>query len=195
MLVTAIAPRRSRVWDRSFIYLSICDKDLSHFQTPKCTGQPAAPLSHFLNFNFHSLTRRSIIRIHSYSPYEQLQTRSDFDQRSRYWKHSKKMDWKSLAKTKRDSVNALIPKSWLLSTPLPSASEQKDVTGKFIQQFLTAKEVEITETDAVGIVKNTTSGTWKAREVAEAFCHRAALAHQMVYPILAIDLRGSCTDE
>lgn len=105
------------------------------------------------------------------------------------------MNWKTAAEKKRDSVNALIPKSWLLSIPLPSASEQRDVTGKFIQQFLTAKEVEITETDAVGILKNTTSGAWKARDVAEAFCHRAALAHQMVIPLLAIDnLRESCAD-
>ena len=89
-------------------------------------------------------------------------------------------DWKSLAKEKRDSVNALIPKSWLLTAPLPSAAEQRDVTGKYIHQFLSPREIEITETDAVGIVKNTTSATWKSREVAEAFCHRAALAHQMV---------------
>jgi hypothetical protein len=88
--------------------------------------------------------------------------------------------WKESGQAKRDSVNALIPKAWLLPTPLPPASEQRDVTGKYIQQFLSPKEIEITETDAVGIVQKTTSATWKAREVAEAFCHRAALAHQMV---------------
>ncbi|PSS22276.1 hypothetical protein M430DRAFT_274638 [Amorphotheca resinae ATCC 22711] len=90
------------------------------------------------------------------------------------------IDWKALATEKRNSVNSLIPKPWRLESPIPPASEQRDVTGKFIQQFLSPREIEITETDAVGIVKNTTSGSWKAREVAEAFCHRAALAHQMV---------------
>jgi amidase len=90
-------------------------------------------------------------------------------------------DWKTLGKEKASSVNALIPKSWLLTTPLPSVEQQRDVTGKYIQQFLSRGEIEITETDAVGIVQKTTSGTWKAREVAEAFCHRAALAHQMVW--------------
>lgn len=90
------------------------------------------------------------------------------------------VDWQKLAKEKRDSVHALIPKAWLLPSPVPSASEQRDVTGKYIQQFLSPAEIEITETDAVGIVKNTTSAKWKARDVAEAFCHRAALAHQMV---------------
>jgi amidase len=93
------------------------------------------------------------------------------------------VDWKSLANEKRDSVNALIPKPWLLPNTLPPTSDKRDVTSKYIQQFLSPKEIEITETDAVGIVENTTTGTWKAREVAEAFCHRAALAHQMViYP-------------
>jgi amidase len=100
-------------------------------------------------------------------------------------------DWQALAKEKRDSVNALIPNSWLLTTPLPSAAEQRDVTGKHIQKFLSPKEIEITETDAVGIVKNTTTGTWKAREVAEAFCHRAALAHQMVCTTPLINMTSS----
>ncbi|KAL2069449.1 hypothetical protein VTL71DRAFT_14128 [Oculimacula yallundae] len=90
------------------------------------------------------------------------------------------VDWKALGAAKRDSVNALIPKAWQLSSPVPPASEQRDVTGKYIEQYLSPREIEITQTDAVGIVKNTTSGTWKAREVAEAFCHRAALAHQLV---------------
>ena len=69
------------------------------------------------------------------------------------------VDWKALATEKRDSVHALIPKSWLLSMPLPSASEQRDVIEEYIQQSLPPKEIEITETDAVGIVKNTASGT------------------------------------
>jgi len=90
------------------------------------------------------------------------------------------VDWKALGAAKRDSVNSLIPKAWLLPSPIPSAAEQRDVTGKYIEQYLSPREIEITQTDAVGIVKNTTSGTWKAREVAEAFCHRAALAHQLV---------------
>jgi amidase len=90
-------------------------------------------------------------------------------------------DWKKLGQEKAAAVNALIPTSWLLPSPLPSAEEQRDVTGKYIQQYLSPKEIEITETDAVGLVRKTTSGTWKAREVAEAFCHRAALAHQMVW--------------
>lgn len=92
--------------------------------------------------------------------------------------------WETAAKAKRDSVNSLIPKPWLLKSPTPSTAEQRDVTGKYIQQFLCPIEIEITETDAVDILKKTTSGLWKARDVAEAFCHRAALAHQMVTRIM-----------
>jgi amidase len=101
------------------------------------------------------------------------------------------MTWETLAKAKRDSVNGLIPKEWLLTAPVPSVAEQRDVTGSYIQQFLSPQEIEITETDAVGIVKNTTSGTWKAREVTEAFCHRAALAHQMVHECQYFRLNAS----
>jgi amidase len=96
------------------------------------------------------------------------------------------MDWQTKAHQKRDSINALIPTAWKLPTPLPPASEQRDVTGKYIQQYLSTREIEITETDAVGIVKNTKSGTWTALEVTEAFCHRAALAHQMVCSLSSV---------
>lgn len=88
-------------------------------------------------------------------------------------------DWKKVATEKRDSVLALIPNDWRIPPP-PPAEEQRDVTGKYIQQYLSAKEVEITETDAAGIVKNTSNGTWTSVEVTEAFCHRAAVAHQLV---------------
>lgn len=87
--------------------------------------------------------------------------------------------WRQVATQKRDSVLALIPEDWRIPAP-PSVEEQRDVTGKFIQQYLDAKEIEITETDAVGIVEKTSSGTWTAVEVAKAFCHRSAVAHQLV---------------
>ena len=88
-------------------------------------------------------------------------------------------DWKAVAKQKADSVNALIPSEWRLDK-VPSAQEQRDVTGPYIQQFLSQQEIRITETDATGIVAHTTTGQWKAVDVAKAFCHRAAIAHQLV---------------
>ena len=88
-------------------------------------------------------------------------------------------DWKTKADAKREAILKSIPEKWRIAK-VPSAQEQKDVTGSYIHQFLDQKEIEITETDAVGIAKKTASGTWKAVEVAEAFCHRASLAHQLV---------------
>lgn len=53
------------------------------------------------------------------------------------------------------------------------------MTGAFIQKSLSKEEIEITETDAVGIVEKISAGTWTAEEVTGAFCHRASLAHQL----------------
>ncbi|KAH0341392.1 amidase, partial [Aureobasidium melanogenum] len=88
-------------------------------------------------------------------------------------------DWRQIAAEKRDSVLALIPEEWRIPAP-PSAEEQRDVTGKFTQQYLDPREIEITETEATEIVKKTSSGEWTAVEVTKAFCHRSAIAHQLV---------------
>lgn len=95
--------------------------------------------------------------------------------------NDKETTWQTVAQAKRQSILDAIPPKWRLPEPaLPPATEVRDVTGTSIQQSLTPHEVEITETDAVRITEKTTSGQWTAVEVAEAFCHRAALAHQLV---------------
>jgi amidase len=88
--------------------------------------------------------------------------------------------WEARAKKKREEVLDLIPPQWRLPLPLPSPETQRDVTGDYVRQFLSAREIEITETDAVGIVEQSRTGNWTATEVVTAFCHRAALAHQLV---------------
>lgn len=92
---------------------------------------------------------------------------------------SSTQNWQQRATAKRDSVNALIPPEWRVSK-LPTREEQKDITGSYLHQYLSKQEVEITETDAVGIAEKTTTGKWKAVDVTKAFCHRAALVHQLV---------------
>ncbi|KAJ5646705.1 Amidasefungi, partial [Penicillium lividum] len=81
---------------------------------------------------------------------------------------------------KRQAILDAIPEKWRLQDPVPAATKVPDVTGAYIQQYLSEREVEITESDAVDVVVQTTSGRWSAVEVTEAFCHRAALAHQLV---------------
>lgn len=89
-------------------------------------------------------------------------------------------DWQKQATQKRQAILESLPKKWRLPCPVPTVTEQRDVTGAYIQQFLSAREIEITETDAVGIAARTTTGVWSAVEVVEAFCHRASLAHELV---------------
>lgn len=97
--------------------------------------------------------------------------------------------WRTTAAAKRAEILGKIPQPWRLPEPLPSREEVPDVTGSYIRKFLTPREVDITETDAVGIVAQTSSGAWSAVEVTRAFCHRAALAHQLVKPPHAISIR------
>lgn len=87
--------------------------------------------------------------------------------------------WEEIAAQKRESILALIPPEWRIANP-PANDEQRDVTGTYIHQFLDSFAIEITETDAVGIVAKISSGQWSAVDVTKAFCHRAALAHQLV---------------
>lgn len=89
--------------------------------------------------------------------------------------------WRAQGEAKRQAILDAIPEKWRLKDSIPSATEQRDVTGSYIQQFLSNREIEITETDAVDIAAQTSSGHWSALEVTEAFCHRAALAHQLVF--------------
>lgn len=86
-------------------------------------------------------------------------------------------DWETRAREKREAILAAIPQEWRIENP-PN-DKQIDVTGPFIQQFLSEREVEITEKAVEEILEQTIKGQWKAEEVARAFCHRAALAHQL----------------
>lgn len=93
--------------------------------------------------------------------------------------------WQDRAKQKREGILAAIPSEWRIKE-IPSVDDQKDVTGEYIRGFLSDSEVEITETTAEKIAEKTTTGQWKAEDVARAFCHRAALAHQLVGIFLCI---------
>ena len=87
--------------------------------------------------------------------------------------------WKEIANAKREAIDNSIPQPWRIGS-LPSASEQRDVTGDYVHHWLSKEEIEITEMDAIEIVDKTCAGIWSAEEVARAFCHRASLAHQLV---------------
>ncbi|KAF2623571.1 amidase [Macroventuria anomochaeta] len=87
--------------------------------------------------------------------------------------------WKDAAAKKREAISALIPAEWRIDN-VPSVKEQVDVTD-YIKQYLSREELGITESSADQIVEKTTSGAWSAEKVTRAFCHRAALAHQLLH--------------
>ena len=103
--------------------------------------------------------------------------------------------WRAQGEAKRLSILDAIPKQWKLTSPVPPAAQLRDVT-EYIRQFLSPREIEITETNAVDIAAQTSSGRWKAVDVTEGFCHRAALAHQLVtdrqleIPIMQLIVHG-----
>jgi len=99
------------------------------------------------------------------------------------------MGWQVTAQSKREAVEALIPADWRLRDP-PPREQERDVTGAAVRQHLSARELDITETDAVGIARRTSAGEWSALEVTRAFCHRAALAHQLVNESLSAGEEG-----
>jgi len=101
--------------------------------------------------------------------------------------------WQEIARTKREHTNSLIPKEWRLSK-IPTPEEQCDIAGTYLHQFLTPNEIEITETPAEGILARTTTGQWKAEDVARSFAHRAALAHQHVNCLLEIFFNAAIED-
>lgn len=92
--------------------------------------------------------------------------------------------WQNTAGAKRQMILDAIPPEWIIQGPISPVSEVANVTGDYIQQYLSPREIEITNADAVVIVEHTTSGKWSSVEVTEAFCHRAAIAHQLVCWIL-----------
>lgn len=86
--------------------------------------------------------------------------------------------WESLAAEKRSSILAAIPPEWRIPTP-PSVEQQVDVS-EYVKQFLSPRELEITECSADEIAAKTTTGQWSAETVVSAFCHRASVGHQLV---------------
>ncbi|GME52611.1 putative general amidase GmdA [Neofusicoccum parvum] len=89
------------------------------------------------------------------------------------------MTWQDLATAKRRSLLDAFPVQWrLLPSQTPPSSRLADVTG-FIRQHLDPAELNITDASADTIIERLRSGDLSATEVTRAFCHRAALAHQL----------------
>lgn len=90
------------------------------------------------------------------------------------------MDWEAKASAKRASLANLIPPEWKIeASQIPPSSALRDFA-VFICGFLDPQELMITNAPASKILVNVRSRQWTAVDVTLAFCHRAAVAHQLV---------------
>jgi len=88
--------------------------------------------------------------------------------------------WEALAAAKRASTLAKIPEAWRLDpAEIEEAKQQRDLTGAFIRRFLPAGDTAIVSRDTVDLVGAIKAGELTAVGVTTAFCHTAAVAHQI----------------
>lgn len=90
------------------------------------------------------------------------------------------MSWQTIASAKKASLLNLIPPGWRLDpSNIPPTARLRDF-GDYICRFLNPQELAITNACSSVILACLRSGEWKAVDVTRAFCHRAAIAHQLV---------------
>jgi amidase len=90
-------------------------------------------------------------------------------------------NWQKTASSKRQSPIEAIPLEWRLkSNDVPPIDELRDVTS-LIATFLNPLEQHITSANPLTILENVWCSIWSAIAVTQAFCHRTALAHQLVF--------------
>lgn len=82
------------------------------------------------------------------------------------------------AQRKKAALAAAIPACWRLIT-VPTVTECSNVVD-WPRGVLSAEEITITETPAQAVLANIHALVWSAEQVTRAFCHRAAIAHQLV---------------
>jgi amidase len=87
-------------------------------------------------------------------------------------------DWKSKAAAKRESIRNSIPKEWIIDGISPS-TVPRAIDFPF-EKHLSNVEMEITGLSVTELLDRISKGKYKAVDVARAFAHRAAIAHQLV---------------
>ncbi|KAF3908274.1 Acetamidase [Arthrobotrys entomopaga] len=90
-------------------------------------------------------------------------------------------DWEIRAQRKRDALKNLIPVEWRLQPATLSRvpAEMRNIL-EYLKTHLSGFELEITEMNATELLEKMKVGDLTAAEVTRAFCHRAAIANQLV---------------
>ena len=88
--------------------------------------------------------------------------------------------WSDIAAKKRKATFDKIPQKWIIpKNMLPDDNERNVLAVATNCDILTEREILITETGMADVLQNLRRGEWTAREVTEAICKRAAIAHQL----------------
>ena len=88
------------------------------------------------------------------------------------------VDWKQIAADKQASTLANIPAKWKLDN-ISSANEEPNAA-RYIDRLLPEKALKITSMTICELANDISQGKLTALEVTDAFCQRAAYAHQIV---------------
>ncbi|GME89249.1 catalytic activity protein [[Candida] boidinii] len=92
-----------------------------------------------------------------------------------------KLSWTEISKNKQESLIQLIPEEWRN----PSIKEEMINAGfsntyDYLNTILPKEEVEITSLTMLELISKIANKTFTSLQVAKAYCHRAALAHQIL---------------
>jgi amidase len=87
------------------------------------------------------------------------------------------MAWEKTAADKKARIEASIPQEWRIKS-LPT--EDSVINFPRISGIMSTEEVAITESSATDLVAQIAAGKLTSVAVTNAFCKRAALAHQLV---------------
>lgn len=89
--------------------------------------------------------------------------------------------WQDRAIQKVARTASKIPLKWRISLEdRDRAKKSRNLTGSFIQSFLSKNEAEIVRLDSETLVQKIASSSLSSLEVANAYCKTAAIAHQIV---------------
>ncbi|GMM37027.1 hypothetical protein DASC09_043520 [Saccharomycopsis crataegensis] len=88
------------------------------------------------------------------------------------------MSYKEISAKKRAERDTHLISEWLI--PEDKLPKENDVLEFPVKSgYLSASEIEITESDAPTIFENIKSHKWSSYDVTKAFCHRSQIAHQL----------------
>ena len=97
------------------------------------------------------------------------------------------MGWQEDTEKKRKALAALIPEKWRIpSSQLPPESQRSVISFFEQNNLLSTEELTITRLTLRQLAWKIASAEYTAMQVCQAYCHRAAIAHQLVNCLLEI---------